>query len=87
MKTHCTVKALNQRAIDKISTVLLNAYYKENNCYPNNCEGILIEPNLQNLSGVIGTLIITSSNTISRKFNEDRLLDRSEKIPASGNIT
>ena len=87
MKTICNVKALDQRAIDKISTVLLNAYYKENNCYPSNCEGILIDPNLKNLDGVIGTLVIKGDDTLTRKFNESTLMDRSEKLPVHGRLT
>ena len=87
MKIINNVEELDQRAIDKIATVLLNAYYKQNTRYPNQCEGIIINPILDTLGGVTATLYDGPGEGLTRRFSEDKLLQRDEKLPKHGNFT
>lgn len=77
---------LSMRAKDKISTALLDSYYKTHEVYPTCSEGIIIRPNPETIGGVLGTLFCDDGNEIERRFNIQQLEEKSEKLPKHGNF-
>lgn len=78
------VSTLDQRALDHIQAVLLNAYYKgNNNRYPTNVEGIVIvyDDDYNSTELISATLYAGAGEGITRRFNERKLMDKSTKLP------
>lgn len=84
MKITNNVSEINQRAIDKIGAVLLNAYYKEHERYPDGGK-IIINPGKAHMDSITATLF-DDVGDITRKFNQQKLMERSEKLPKHGNF-
>lgn len=75
------VDTLDQRAIDHIVSTLLGAFYKKNDRYPINVEGVIIDYVHDSLGTITATLYRGAGEGLTRKFNEARLMDKSVKLP------
>lgn len=87
MKILNLIPDLNQKAIDKITTVLFESVYRDTGDYPTNVEGIIIQYSKERIEGIEATLCTDIGTEITRRFNLNYLLKKDEKLPKNGRLS